>query len=538
MVLSDSAATRQILGCLMLNPLLLLEYPDLQPSDFDLQVARICFINIRNLYEKGAMKLTPIEIDQEINQHGQSAMVYNSEHGLELLKCAYEFAQLENFELYYNRFKKYSLLRVLNKKGYDISKYYQEKIEIEDPAIEAKLQENFDNATLEEILNNVEGNFNLIREEFLRGKNSQGNPAEGIFELIDDLQKAPNIGPSLEGEIFNAACRGARQGCFYLKSSSSGSGKTRTSVFDACHIAYPVRWDDENQCFVRMIDCNGEEVQPKKVLFIVTEMDKEELQTIMLAYLSGVNEAHILTGRYEIGELDRVKYAAKIIQQYKDYFYIEEISEPDLTNVEATIKKYATIDNIKYVFFDYIHSTANMISQFEKSGINEASILMMMANQLKQLAKDYQIFIFSATQVNMGAMADDGEFKNEMSIRSSKAVADKCDIGCVMSRIGGKTWNSISASFKQYVRNGTLDGRYINDENYRPTHVIDIYKMRRGRYKNVRIWVNLDLGTGKRKDLFMTTADNNPIDITIDTLDSEQLEIITDWRDNLIDGKL
>lgn len=74
--------------------------------------------------------------------------------------------------------------------------------------------------------------------------------------------------------------------------------------------------------------------------------------------------------------------------------------------------------------FDYIHSTANMISQFERSGINEASILMMMANQLKQLAKDYNIFISSATQVNMGAMSDDGEFKNETNIRSSKAVAD------------------------------------------------------------------------------------------------------------------
>ena len=537
MVLSDNVATRQVIGCLMLNPLLFLEYPDLYSTDFDNKVARICFINIKNLYENGATKLTPVEVDQEISQYSNSAAIYNSGNGLDLLKESYEFATLSNFELYYNRFKKYSLLRKLHKNGYDISKYYKENIEIDDPKLEAELQKNFDEASLEEILNNVEGNFNLIREEFLRGKNSQGNPAEGIFELIDELQKAPNMGPSIEGKIFSSACRGARAGCFYLKSSSSGSGKTRTSVFDACHIAYPIRWSHDKQCFIREITNEGEEVQPEKVLFIVTEMDKEELQTIMLAYLSGVNESHILTGKYEEGELSRVKYAAKIIKEYKNYFFIEEISEPDLTNVEATIKKYATINEIRYIFFDYIHSTANMISQFERSGINEASILMMMANQLKQLAKDYNIFISSATQVNMGAMSDDGEFKNETNIRSSKAVADKADVGCVMTKIGEKTWNSLVSTLRPAVRDGRINARYLEEE-YRPTHIIDIYKMRRGRYKNVRIWTHLDLGNGYRNDLFMTTADNSPISNPPDLFMSAKEEVIRNWKERLLNGQL
>ena len=60
-----------------------------------------------------------------------------------------------------------------------------------------------------------------------------------------------------------------------------------------------------------------------------------------------------------------------------------------------------------------------MLAQFEKSGLNEASILMMMSNQLKQIAKDNNVFIFSATQVNSTGMADDGEFKNMTSIRGS-----------------------------------------------------------------------------------------------------------------------
>lgn len=522
----------------MLNPLLFLEYPDLYPTDFDNKIARICFINIKNLYENGATKLTPVEVDQEISQYSNSAAIYNAGNGLDLLKEAYEFATLSNFELYYTRFKKYSLLRRLHKNGYDISKYYRENADIDDPRIEVELQKNFDDATLEEILNNVEGNFNLIREEFLRGKDNQGNPAEGILELIDELQAAPNMGPSLEGKIFSSACRGARAGCFYLKSSSSGSGKTRTSVFDACRLAYPMRWSHEHQCFIKDITNEGDDVSPERVLFIVTEMDKEELQTIMLAYLSGVNESHILTGKYEENELARVKYAANIIRKYKDYFFIEEISEPDLTNVQATIKKYATIEGVEYIFFDYIHSTGNMISQFERSGINEASILMLMANQLKQLAKDYNVFIFSATQVNMGAMIDDGEFKNETSIRSSKAVADKADLGYVMTKIGEKTWNSLLTSLRPAVRDGRINARYVEDENWRPTHIIDIYKMRRGRYKNVRIWTHLDLGNGYRQDLFITTADNTPLNEPPDLFLSAAQQHIRDWQVRLANGQL
>ena len=530
MTLSDNMAMRQILGCLMLNPLLFLEYPDLNAADFDNKVARVCFINIKKLYNEGATKLTPIEIDQEIENHPNSAIIYKKENGLDLLKISYEFAELNNFKVYYTRFKKYSLLRRLIKDGYNVSEFYADDKNDLSPLEEAKIQEHFDNSSLEDILNSVEGKYNIIRNEFLQGGRSKGDPAEGIFELIDTLQQTPNIGPSLEGKIFSCACRGARQGCFYLKSSSSGSGKTRTSIFDACHLAYPIRYSHEIGAFVKEVDYNsGIDRSPQKVLFIVTEMDKEELQTIMLAYLSGVDEGHILTGKYEIGELSRVEFAGKIMQQYKGYFLIEEISDPNLVNVESTIKKYATIDNVKYVFFDYIHSTASMISQFEKNGINEATILMMMANQLKQLAKDYNLFIFSATQVNMSAMADDGEFKNEMSIRSSKAVADKADVGLVMSKINQKNINTYMVEWRKAAREGLLDSKYVEDERFRPTHVLDIYKNRRGRYKNVRIWTRLHLGTGERYDCFITTSDNQPLTEPVNLFLSTREEVI-DWR--------
>jgi replicative DNA helicase len=528
-------AYRQVIGSLMLNPLLFLEYTDISPTDFDITVARICFIIIKNLYGQGLQTLTPIEVDQEVDKHENSAIEYRKNGGLDFLKSAYEFAEPSNFDFYYNRLKKYSLLRRLQKDKYDISEFYIDDKDIEDPLMAVEIQERFDNATIEDILNSVEGKYNLIRNDYLNGGRKKGDPSEGIFELIENLQKAPNIGPSLEGKIFSSACRGAREGCFFLKSASTNAGKTRTSVFDACRLAFPVRWSHEQETFIEEVaGATGEFRQPRKVLFIVTEMDKEELQTIMLAYLSGVDEDKILRGKYdEFGELTRVKYAASIIQKYHEYFIIEEISDPNLTNIEATIRKYATVDEVKYVFFDYIHTTASMMSQFTKNGLREDVVLMLMANQLKQVAKDYNVFIFSATQVNAAAMSDDGEFKNEACIRGSKAVADKADMGYVMTRVSDKTWNSLVPTLRTAAREGLIDPAIIEDINMRPTHILDIYKMRRGRYKNVRIWSHIHLGTGYRKDLFITTADNQPISNFVDIFSSALEKPIHFWRDEV-----
>lgn len=126
---------------------------------------------------------------------------------------------------------------------------------------------------------------------------------------------------------------------------------------------------------------------------------------------------------YDTGEEKRVMYAAEIVEKYKDSFYIEEISDPNLTNVEAVIKRYATIEEIDACYYDYVFSSPSLISQFSGSKIREDVALMMLSNQLKQLAKDYNIFVFSSTQVNANAMLEEG-FKNESCIRGSRAIVD------------------------------------------------------------------------------------------------------------------
>ena len=114
-------------------------------------------------------------------------------------------------------------------------------------------------------------------------------------------------------------------------------------------------------------------------------------------------------------------------------------------------------------------------------------------------------------------------FKDEISIRGAKAIADKADMGYVMTRVSEKGWQSIVGTLQEAARAGTIDRDVID---HPPTHVLDIYKMRRGRYKMIRIWCNIHLGTGERKDLFITNAVNQPISEPLDLFSSASERII------------
>lgn len=45
-----------------------------------------------------------------------------------------------------------------------------------------------------------------------------------------------------------------------------------------------------------------------------------------------------------------------------------------------------------------------------------------------------------------------------------------------------------------------------------PNFITDIYKNRRGKWTGIRIWRNIDLGTCRTTDCFITNRQNEPIE--------------------------
>ena len=79
----------------------------------------------------------------------------------------------------------------------------------------------------------------------------------------------------------------------------------------------------------------------------------------------------------------------------------------------------------------------------------------------------------------------------------SKAIIDKADMAAIVSRISPEELRTLDVFIKQ-------TGIY-------PNIVTDIYKLRRGRFTNVRIWSYMDLGTLRKTDLFLTDGSYNEV---------------------------
>ena len=124
-----------------------------------------------------------------------------------------------------------------------------------------------------------------IRLKFVDNCYEESIPAgDDIFDLIESFKFRPEVGVPLYGPYINTVTRGARLKKFYLRSAPTGVGKTRSMIADACYIGCNKIYD-ETFGWIK----NG---VAEPVLYITTEQELEEIQTMMLAFLSAVNGLH------------------------------------------------------------------------------------------------------------------------------------------------------------------------------------------------------------------------------------------------------
>ena len=259
---------------------------------------------------------------------------------------------------------------------------------------------------------------------------------------------------------------------------------TRMMVADACYIACNKIYNTETNSWE---DCGNSE----PTLFIATEQDLAEIQTAMLAFLSAVNEEHILTGAYEEDEFERVKYAASILKESP--LYVKELPDFSLKDIENTIK-FAVHDwNIKYCLYDYLHSSTKILSEVSSkarvANLREDNVLFMISTTLKELCTRYGIFILTSTQLN--GQYSDAEIFDQNLLRGAKSIADKCDIGM----IGLTPTERDKEALSEIVSKLGME---------MPNVKISVYKNRRGRWKDIILWCNADKGTCRYNPMFIT----------------------------------
>lgn len=479
----DKDTIMQVLCGLMRHPQYLSETDKyrLTPDDFSNLFEKYVFSAIYNLYRDGAQSISVFDIDNYLNTHKEAKACFENNNGIEYIQDALDFSSAENFPFYYKRLKKFNLLRELQKEGYDTTNLYEENYA--NPRAK-EINDRFEQYEISQILDSVKRKLLKIETDFSIGDASETEQAtKNIVELIKSLQQCPEIGAPLQGNIFNTICRGARKTKFYIRSASSGTGKSRAAVGDACGLAYPLRFNTTNWCW-EWIGAS------EKTLFIATEQEISEIQTLVLAYLTGFNEEKILYGNYTEEEFKVVAQAVKVMDFFKDNLYIVQLSNPSIEQIKAVVRQNWLLHDIKNVFYDYIFSSPSLLNEFRDLRIREDVALGLLSTALKDLAVEMNLFIMSSTQTNAKVEEDNRLMKNENVIRGSRAIIDKCDLACVISRVTKEELEVLE--------------EVIDRVGVAPNQVTDIYKVRRGRYTNVRIWSHVDLGTCRRTDLFIT----------------------------------
>lgn len=135
----------------------------------------------------------------------------------------------------------------------------------------------------------------------------------------------------------------------------------------------------------------------------------------------------------------------------------------------------------------------------------------MFATALKDLAVELNVCMMTSTQVNANA-DDNRNIRNEATLAGGRSTINKADNGAIMAR---------PTAEELEILNPIITKMSIP----KPNMVTDIFKVRSGEWSQVRIWSEVNLGTLRKTDLFITDAQLNPIEGFFDDEDYD----VQDW---------
>ena len=490
--MTDKAAVLQILGSLMKHPQFLSQSDKYQltPNDFETRFEKYIYVAIDNLYRSGVTSIQPIDIQNYLSTNDAAASLFEKTNGIEYLLDAMQLSDEKSFPYYYKKIKKLNLLTSLKKQGINIDDFYIDDL-LNPNAID--VNKRFEELEIDDIILSVKKKILGLEKEFVQDGNVESwTVSNTIDEIINGFGKVDNLGKSINGTIVSEIVNGAELGALTIRSLASGVGKTRLAVADACKLAYPFYFDLKLNKWV----ANGHN---EPVLFIMTEQTKEQIVRMMVAYLTGIEDSNLRFGQLTEEERIRVSHAQELIHNYGNNFTLMRIPDPNVNQLRLAVREQIITTGAKYVFFDYIFVSPNLLQEFRGSNLRNDEALLLMATALKDLAVELNISVFTSTQVN-AKIDDNSNIRNEASLAGGRSTINKADNGIIGAR---PTKDEI-----EFLSNEIINacGGII------PNVVFDIYKVRSGRWTQVRVWSYFDTGNLRLQDLFVTDAQFNLID--------------------------
>lgn len=146
--------------------------------------------------------------------------------------------------------KKWSVLRGINKNGYDVSKLLSHP--------------KFSSMTADDCANIIRGNLDKVCSRIITGIDDPIDLSSGASDLIDSYLETPEKGHQLAWNFMNQMCAGIMPGDSLGVLAASNSGKGRSLIYLATHLAL---------------------VEKVKVAFIANEMGAESMRNAEISVI-------------------------------------------------------------------------------------------------------------------------------------------------------------------------------------------------------------------------------------------------------------
>lgn len=493
MIISNTTTDR-LLACIIQKPQLLLDSKyKLDKKEFSgNKFHQIIYITCYNLAINDCKSITLFDINEFLRPYSAQYQVYLDNNGDDYISTIIELVDEENFNYYYEQFKKFSCLNTYKENGFNVDMFYDET-KTEDTQLE-----NLNKYSLEEIIKHFEGIQEKIKSDYTQIVSEEKKCGDGFEKVKEMFKDTPYFGAVMCSPIQTALYRGWCRGHLLMRSAPSGFGKTILAVGELANVCAKEYYDEEQKCFVENPNyqgCGG--------LFINTEMNlSTELEPMFVAWISNVSRSKIMDGVYDNTlEEKRVDRAIEILHESNIYL----VDDPKFTlqSLECTIKKYVLNEDVGYVVFDYLQDNGIIGKEMRKTHevVARDTIILNMAEELKTWARMYNIGIYTSTQLNGNEKTQD--IIDESCLSGGKAVKNKIDAGNIIMYPRKKELTIFEKIDKR-------KGFGID----KPNLISHNYKVRFGKYgSNIKIYQYADLGTGRIKDLCCTTVLNQPITI-------------------------
>lgn len=497
----DSNSARMLIGALLNDCTLLLsdkiklDNEDFEPSLFH-QVLYRC---IRQLARRGSKIANSSDIYAVVKDKQEFLTILEDNNYIDAIQVLQDVSSSDNVMMYYNEVKRCSLLRDIASDGDNIEVWWD-------------IENNTDKSvglTVENILEQLEGKEIARKRKYAVSKVKEEYQAGTDFMKTKEQNKiAPLLGDSFQSPMLNEILRGMFG--FVIRVAESGGGKSVLTMGDLCKQTCTEYWSDKDNKFIINTSRVGNS------LMINTEMElREELDPLIIAWISGVDRSHIADGKYLEGEEDKVDYANKVLSESGLFI----VDNPEFTSksLKETMTDYVRNKNVKNILFDYIQNNgfiAKEISSETKVPQREDMILLALTDRIKQTQRNLKVGISSSVQTN--GEENKGDYPMSNCLAGGKAQVRKTNATIVQ-----KPPTKAELAVYEMIRvQPSFEHKHLELNSV--SHII---KGRSSKFpKYIKVFQYADFGTGRTTDLACLDKFNSPIKIKGIIIENKELD--------------